>query len=382
VDVRRFDDLSRRVGALALPRLPRRSLLGVLGSATLAGTLGLVVEPEPAEAAKCKKEGQKCDKKKCKKKNKNCCCKKLKCKNDRCEGKGPTCPTDVEFDREWGGAGSGPGEFDDPWGIATDPENNVYVTDTDNFRVQVFNQNGNFIDDWGVQGNDNEEFQTPLGIGFNRDGNDRDRVYVADPDQSTSSRKFRMFQPDGDHVDNLAPSSLDEPVGIGVDANQRVWVADSTMPGQVFLFNRNGGFVTSWTPGGNGELSDPEGIAVFEDDDTTFVYVADTGNDRVVKFEYVSNDEDGLEFVEAAGSTGTGNDEFNGPTGMAIDECGNLWVADRFNNRIQQLDKDLNFEGRFSDGFVEPTGVAIGRNGASLYVVSSINDLVKKFDLV
>lgn len=63
------------------------------------------------------------------------------------------------------------------------------------------------------------------------------------------------------------------------------------------------------------------------------------------------------------------------------DECGNLWVADRFNNRIQQLDKNLTFESRFTSSFVEPTGVALSPNGNSLYVVSSINDRVKKFTL-
>jgi hypothetical protein len=45
VDDRRFDELSRRVGALALPRLPRRGVFGFLGIASLAGTLGVALEP-------------------------------------------------------------------------------------------------------------------------------------------------------------------------------------------------------------------------------------------------------------------------------------------------------------------------------------------------
>ncbi|MGH2618480.1 MAG: hypothetical protein ACRDJC_24885, partial [Thermomicrobiales bacterium] len=127
MDDRRFDELSRRVGALALPRLPRRELLSLLGGATLAGAFGLAANPRPAEAAKCKKEGKKCDKKKCKKKDKKCCCRDLKCKQGRCEPKGGSCRTDVSDDLEWGGFGTGEGEFVEPLGITTDPNGNVYV---------------------------------------------------------------------------------------------------------------------------------------------------------------------------------------------------------------------------------------------------------------
>ena len=87
MDERRFDMLSRRVGAQLMPLLPRRGVMHLLGGTALAGLLGVLPELE-ADAKKnknknkkkkCKKEGKGCDKNKCKKHDKKCCCKNLKC---------------------------------------------------------------------------------------------------------------------------------------------------------------------------------------------------------------------------------------------------------------------------------------------------------------
>lgn len=396
VDDRRFDALTRRVAdlplPLSLPMLPRRLALRALGGAALAGSLGPDWVLKEASArkkdrnkdkdkdknAKCKKEGKKCDKKKCKKKGKKCCCDDLKCKNDRCKGKGGGngCPIWASNNGSWGGEGTGDGKFDNPFGIATDDQGNVYVTDTDNFRVQVFRANGTFSDEWGEFGSDNDQFREPLSIGVGEDGGGARRVYVTDPEQS-GSRKFRKFRTNGTHEGNLG-TGLSDPYGVAVDPDQNVWVLDRT--GEIFLYDDDGDPVTSW-PISDFGLFIPEGIAVFEEKNRTFVYVTDTGNDRVVKFEYLDNSSDGLEFLDEAGSTGSRPDEFLEPAGIAVDECGNLWVADRDNNRIQILDKNLNFISRFEAGFSRPTGVALSPNGKSLYVVDSGDDRVRRFRL-
>jgi sugar lactone lactonase YvrE len=380
VDNRQFDELSRRVGALALPRLPRRGVIGLLGGATLAGALGLALEPQPAGAAKCKDEGKKCDKKKCKKKNKKCCCKDLKCKNGRCEPKGGSCRTDVGNGTEFPAfnASSGPDEFSIPFGVTTDADGDVYVTDTGNERVLVFSANGALLDEFGLEGQEDEDFQQPLGIAYGEDNDGNERLYIADPGMSNTNRRFRKFRLNGAHVDNLGETDLTVPTGVAVDSDGNIWVVDATGNGEVFLFNDNGTLVDSFQPGGSGELSNPEGIGVFEENNRTFVYVADTGKDRIVKFEYDGSE---LDFVDEAGSTGTQNDRFNDPVGIAIDACGNLWVADRENNRIQQLDKNLNFEDRLNDGFNEPNGVALSPNGKSLYVLDTLNERVVRYPL-
>ena len=94
-------------------------------------------------------------------------------------------------------------------------------------------------------------------------------------------------------------------------------MVDASGDGEVFLFDDRGDFRAIFSPSGSGSLANPHGIGVFNDDNNndTFVYVADTGNDRIVKFRYDNNDTDGLTFIEEAGSTGSGSDRFNEPTG-------------------------------------------------------------------
>ena len=403
MDDRRFDELSRRVGALALPRLPRRGVLGFLGVASLAGTLGVALEPQLAAAAKCKDEGKKCDKKKCKKKDKKCCCKNLKCKNGRCEAKGPTCLTDADFADEWINFDStpGPDTFNAPWGIDTDPDGNVYVTDRNNERVLVFNRNGGLRDEFGEEGEGGNEFDDPRGIGFNLNNNDNERLYVADPLQNDNDDRIRRFigdLNDQDFGSNSADLGEDtgendiSPFGVAIDPDNRVWVVNQSVPGLIFLFDRNGGFVATFEPDltaspGDDVLDDPEGIAVFEDDDgNDFVFVADTDHNRIIKFEHVSNDrENGLEYVtevgNSDGSSGNGNREFSQPTGLDVDECGNVWVADTGNNRISVFNKKLEFIDNFTSSLDQPTGVALGPDEDVLYVTDSANNRVVVFDL-
>ena len=77
--------------------------------------------------------------------------------------------------------GSGPfalgdGQFNDPNGIAIDNSGNIFVTDTQNNRVEVFDSSGHFIYKFGANGNDNGQFMTPIGIAVANSGS----LYVVD----------------------------------------------------------------------------------------------------------------------------------------------------------------------------------------------------------
>jgi DNA-binding beta-propeller fold protein YncE len=383
VNEERFDDLTRRVGDTTLPTLPRRGLFGLLGGSALAGVAGLGLLTDDAEAkkkkknkkkdkgkdknkGKCKEDGKKC------KKSKDCC--DSKCSDGRC---GSRCPTRVSFNDRWGSFGTSDGQFKNPWDIAISRDGEVFVTDTDNRRIQVFDESGGFIRKWGNAGNGSEQFQEPRGIGANFTSS-RVRVTVSDPGMDRESRYLRMFNTSGSLHEEMGRSQMPNPLGIAIDSNNRIWVVDNSSTGRVFLFNSDGSYNNSWTPSGNGALSAPHGIAVAKVDSNTFVYVTDAGNNRVVKFEYSGSN---LDYVKAAGSRGSGSSSFNSPAGIAADTCGNLWVADRNNNRIQILDKDLSFKSRFTASFDRPTGVAFGTNTKQLYVVDSANAQVQKFSL-
>src|SRR4051812_4475217 len=66
-----------------------------------------------------------------------------------CEGK---------FLRKWGSAGNGDGQFNQPNGCSVDNDGMIYVADTFNNRIQVFDNDGRFIRKWGSHGSGDGQF--------------------------------------------------------------------------------------------------------------------------------------------------------------------------------------------------------------------------------
>lgn len=124
---------------------------------------------------------------------------------------------------EFGGRGTEPGQFNFPTNIAVDREGRVYVTDTMNFRVQIFDAEGKFLDTFGRQGNRFGQFLKPKGIALDSFGN----IYVVDSDFDNfqifdQQKRLLMFLGGGGQI----PGRFWLPAGIHVDRNNRIYVAD------------------------------------------------------------------------------------------------------------------------------------------------------------
>src|SRR3989441_99017 len=111
------------------------------------------------------------------------------------------------------------------------------------------------------------------------------------------------------------------------------------------------------------------------------VYVVDTGNCRVQKFDNAGN------FVHLWGMFGTAPANFHNPTGIAVDEKGVVYVCDTNNHRVQRFDAKmgsyLSKWGRQGGGegqFNAPWGVAVDNTRGYVYVVDSANFRIQKFD--
>jgi sugar lactone lactonase YvrE len=111
-------------------------------------------------------------------------------------------------------------------------------------------------------------------------------------------------------------------------------VVSTEEPAEAPKADSEGRFTLGERGSGPGRFIKPAGLAVDNDGN---LYVADSGNHRVQKF-----DPEG-KFIAQVGSPGDGEGEFNEPWGVAVDSQGNLYVADTWNNRIQKFDRDLNF---------------------------------------
>jgi len=91
------------------------------------------------------------------------------------------------FVTSWGSNVRGNGEFKKPLGIVADSSGLVYVADSRNNRIQVFNASGTFITAWGSFGSGNGEFNLPSDVALSPDGN----LYVAD----TQNQRIQVFTP-------------------------------------------------------------------------------------------------------------------------------------------------------------------------------------------
>jgi tripartite motif-containing protein 71 len=228
-----------------------------------------------------------------------------------------------------------------PTGIAIDKDGNVYVADSWNDRIQKFSSDGTFITKWGSRGSGDGEFRFPTGIAIDKDGN----VYVAD----FSNDRIQKFSSDGTFITKWGSSGSGDgeflrPYYIGIDASSNsVYVSDFSNS-RIQKFSSDGTFITKWGSRGYDDgqfgtgdgtfFTGPTGIAIDKDGN---VYVADFSNDRIQKFS-----SDGT-FITKWGSSGSGDGEFRFPTGIAIDKDGNVYVADSWNDRIQKFSSDGTF---------------------------------------
>ena len=89
----------------------------------------------------------------------------------------------------WGGPGDGESQFNLPWGIAVDVDDNVYVADWRNDRVQKFSNSGQFIASYGGPGTGEGEFNRPASVAVDGEG----YIYVAD----WGNERVQIFDADG-----------------------------------------------------------------------------------------------------------------------------------------------------------------------------------------
>ena len=118
---------------------------------------------------------------------------------------------------------SSDGELNGPMGLAFDKDDQLYISDSYNHRVQVFTKDGTFLRKWGTYGAGEGELNLPWGITVDKEGD----VYVADWKNS----RVQKFSPDGEFLAAFGgPGSgdgeLHRPSGVAVDKDGDVYVAD------------------------------------------------------------------------------------------------------------------------------------------------------------
>ena len=125
-----------------------------------------------------------------------------------------------------------PGDFARPTGLAIDPDGNLYVCDTLNNRVEIFDADGKFISTFGKAGDGPGYFSRPKGIAIDNDNH----IWVADGVQDrvqVYNQEAQLLISFGGH--GLLPGQFQGIVNIATDKNNRVFTSE-IYPGRVQQF--------------------------------------------------------------------------------------------------------------------------------------------------
>lgn len=302
--------------------------------------------------------------------------------------------------------------FSFPAGVAIDSGNNLYVVDSGNNTIRKITPSGIVTTLAGLAGNsgstdgigDAARFFQPSGIAVDSSGN----AYVADVNNYT----IRKISPSGavitlaglagtkGNADGTGMAArFSFPQGVTVDATGNVYVADTsnftirkiTPGGDVSTLAGLAGTRGSTDGTGlNARFDFPNSLTV---DGAGNIYVTDTVNNSIRK---IAPPNVVTTLAGAAGSLGTADGTgsaagFTSPQGVAVDNTGNVYVADTGNFTIRKITPSavvttlagLARNGGSGDGtgssarFFQPAGVTVDNNG-NVYVADSGNFTIRK----
>ena len=249
----------------------------------------------------------------------------------------------------------------------------VYVSDTSNRQIQVFDQAGTAIFKFGENGTEEGQFQFPYGITGNAEGD----IYVAD----LYNGNISIFDSKGKFIRYFEEKSeekvITSPGGLRIYDNQ-LYVTD-IKANKVFVFTLDG--EKSMELGGpgaeEGQFIAPNAVTV---DKNKHIYVTDSGNNRIQVF-----DQEGKFIKIINGSkAGKGSPLFVNPRGVAVDSQGVVYIVSNQSHNIYAYNPDgteafvLGGMGTDNGKLYLPNGLFID-NRDTLYVTDTINQRVSVF---
>ncbi|MEA2151988.1 MAG: tripartite motif-containing protein 71 [Solirubrobacteraceae bacterium] len=342
---------------------------------------------------------------------------------------------DLAFAGAWGGFGTKPGQLAFPRAVAADPAGDTYVANTANDRIEVYNPSGRLVRTIGISARGLGALTGPRGLALDPTG----RLLVSD----TVGSRVELFAPENDAFAGQWVAaggnrpSFAKPSGIGIDVRGSVYVADqgterivrlwgdgtylSELGGpashggaqlngagavavaqgsgrvyvadaghnRVLSYGAEGALTAKWGAGGGsgaagsapGAFNHPSGIALSPPALGENVYVADTGNERIVELSQNG------EVLRQWGSRGFADGRFRAPAGVAVDAAGDVFALDSENNRVQVFDAGGRYLAKWGlrgtglGAFSQPSAIAVDCAG-NVYVADTNNNRVERFNPV
>ena len=313
-------------------------------------------------------------------------------------GQTPPCSPAVTF----GTYGTANGQLSTPRDVAVDSLSNIYVADAANSRIEKFDENGNWIWTAGLPGKTISNLNVPIGVSFAATppwDPTHSEVIVAD----TGHSMIKAYDSaSGSFLWSSANAGLASPREARLGPDGRLWVADygheEVKSFDVAVSGNSAPFTLRVTLGdglknghASNELNSPYNVSFSPDGQT--VYVADTGNERISRWNIATSPPTLL--LPAFGSSCPTN--CPAPPGNAqyfmqlrrvtVDpSTGNVWGADFWGSGLHAFHADGSVAQEIdggtapSPGFAGAFGVTVAADG-TVYGVDRLNQRIEHLSL-
>ena len=251
-------------------------------------------------------------------------------------------------------------------------DNKIYVADTDNSRIMIYDYNGKYLSQFGKKTGTPGSMAAPAAVMVLNN-----EIYVVDIAQAI----VIVYDMQGKYKRILGNLQFIKPVSIAY-ANERYYILDTGAMG-VNILDKNGKLIKFFGKQGDkpGEFYCPDGLDVRDNK----LYVADSNNNRIQVFDL-----DGKFLQEWKGKDASGAGGYSIPRGIAFDRQGNLYTAEMLSGRVSITDaKGVNLsafsyaeppEGEIEDSMLVPTSTFID-SGNRLYVTEMGNSRILVYNI-
>lgn len=202
------------------------------------------------------------------------------------------------------------GQFTEPSGVAVNAQNDIIVADTNNHRIQIFDNEGRFKFQFGECGKRDGQLLYPNRVAVVKSSGD---IIVT---ERSPTHQIQIYTQYGQFVRKFGANILQHPRGVTVDNKGRIIVVECKVM-RVIIFDQMGNALHKF--GCSKHLEFPNGVVV---NDNQEIFISDNRAHCVKVFNYEG------QFLRQIGGEGL----TNYPIGVCINDAGEILVADNHNN--------------------------------------------------
>lgn len=202
------------------------------------------------------------------------------------------------------------GQFTEPSGVAVNAQNDIIVADTNNHRIQIFDNEGRFKFQFGECGKRDGQLLYPNRVAVVKSSGD---IIVT---ERSPTHQIQIYTQYGMFVRKFGANILQHPRGVTVDNKGRIIVVECKVM-RVIIFDQMGNALHKF--GCSKHLEFPNGVVV---NDRQEIFISDNRAHCVKVFSYEG------QFLRQIGGEGL----TNYPIGVCINDAGEILVADNHNN--------------------------------------------------